>query len=92
MSQYPKRLYMNGEVTADETAANSVVVGSAGEEEKARAQGYRKAWEGRPEGVRLWGMPVAEVKPELISGVTIASVVGDMPPAKQRAKRDADSA
>ncbi len=43
---YPRRLYLNGEVLADDPhATNSVVVANATGEAEARAKGYRKAYE-----------------------------------------------
>ncbi len=49
MSDYPRRLYLRGEVLeGDPHATNSVVVQNAAQEGEARAKGYRTAWEGIP--------------------------------------------
>lgn len=44
MSEYPKRLYLNGEVI-DAEASNSVVVQDAAQEASARESGYRSAYD-----------------------------------------------
>ena len=63
MSNYPKRLYLKGEVIpGDLHAANSLIVDGPEAEDDARAKGYRIAWEAAEFGGN-GGSPTESVTP-----------------------------